>query len=255
VAQALEAAVPALEAPALSLEAAKLIDASAEKIDAELLGIFLEEAEEVLTGVGEHLERVRAQPTDQPALTALRRAFHTLKGSGRMVGLTRVGEAAWAVEQTMNLWLQEERAATPDLLSLVAEAQQYFADNVARLKEGGVASDENALVEFAEQVKRGVPLAAKGAPAEPSAPEVAAAPPAAAGGPSINSGDNAWLLASSALVLMMTIPGLGLFYGGMVRKKNVGDTVMTSFAVRGQDAQIRYLGHVGLGWLGESELD
>jgi Amt family ammonium transporter len=46
-----------------------------------------------------------------------------------------------------------------------------------------------------------------------------------------NSGDTAWMLASVALVLMMTIPGLGLFYGGMVRKKNVGDTVMTSFVV------------------------
>jgi Amt family ammonium transporter len=44
-------------------------------------------------------------------------------------------------------------------------------------------------------------------------------------------GDTAWMLTSVALVLMMTIPGLGLFYGGMVRKKNVGDTVMTSFAV------------------------
>ena len=39
------------------------------------------------------------------------------------------------------------------------------------------------------------------------------------------------MLTSVALVLMMTIPGLGLFYGGMVRKKNVGDTVMTSFAI------------------------
>jgi ammonium transporter, Amt family len=38
-----------------------------------------------------------------------------------------------------------------------------------------------------------------------------------------NSGDTAWMLTSVALVLMMTIPGLGLFYGGMVRKKNVGD--------------------------------
>jgi ammonium transporter, Amt family len=62
-----------------------------------------------------------------------------------------------------------------------------------------------------------------------------AAPPAC--GPKIlenctpNSGDTAWMLTSVALVLMMTIPGLGLFYGGMVRKKNVGDTVMTSFAV------------------------
>src|SRR4029453_17725960 len=46
-----------------------------------------------------------------------------------------------------------------------------------------------------------------------------------------NSGDTAWMLTSVALVLMMTIPGLGLFYGGMVRKKNVGDTVMTRFAI------------------------
>jgi ammonium transporter, Amt family len=46
-----------------------------------------------------------------------------------------------------------------------------------------------------------------------------------------NAGDTAWMLTSVALVLMMTLPGLGLFYGGMVRKKNVGDTVMTSFAI------------------------
>src|ERR1700735_5495323 len=46
-----------------------------------------------------------------------------------------------------------------------------------------------------------------------------------------NSGDTAWMLTSVAIVLMMTIPGLALFYGGMVRKKNVGDTVMTSFAI------------------------
>src|SRR5262252_7811188 len=46
-----------------------------------------------------------------------------------------------------------------------------------------------------------------------------------------NSGDTAWMLTSMAIVLMMTIPGVALFYGGMVRKKNVGDTVMTSFAI------------------------
>ena len=46
-----------------------------------------------------------------------------------------------------------------------------------------------------------------------------------------SGGDTAWMLTSMALVLMMTVPGLGLFYGGMVRKKNVGDTVMTSFAI------------------------
>src|SRR6202453_1115572 len=46
-----------------------------------------------------------------------------------------------------------------------------------------------------------------------------------------SGGDTAWMLTSMALVLTMRIPGLGLFYGGMVRKKNVGDTVMTSFAI------------------------
>ena len=150
--------MPERETPAPSPETAKLIDASAEKIDGELLGVYLEEAEEVLAGIREHLERVRTHPADKPALTTIRRAFHTLKGSGRMVGLARLGEAAWAVEQTMNLWLQDERAATPDLLSLVCVAHDYFADNVARLKEGGVSSDEGALIDLAAQVKRGEPL-------------------------------------------------------------------------------------------------
>src|ERR1700683_2363300 len=71
--------------------------------------------------------------------------------------------------------------------------------------------------------------------AEATATEAAAAPPSCDAKTltncSPNSGDTAWMLTSVAIVLMMTIPGLALFYGGMVRKKNVGDTVMTSFAV------------------------
>src|SRR5712675_2558457 len=47
----------------------------------------------------------------------------------------------------------------------------------------------------------------------------------------ISAGDTAWMLTSTALVLMMTIPGLALFYGGMVRKKNVLATLMQSFAI------------------------
>ena len=53
---------------------------------------------------------------------------------------------------------------------------------------------------------------------------------AAAETPVMNSGDMAWMLTSTVIVLMMTIPGLALFYGGMVRKKNVLATVMQSFA-------------------------
>ena len=72
------------------------------------------------------------------------------------------------------------------------------------------------------------------APTEQAAPAEAAAPSCDAKmqiNCSPNSGDTAWMLTSVALVLMMTIPGLGLFYGGMVRKNNVGDTIMTSFAI------------------------
>src|SRR5713226_4795363 len=81
---------------------------------------------------------------------------------------------------------------------------------------------------------------AEGAAAAPAA-AAEPAPPACAGNadPKLavlenctpSPGDTAWMLTSVALVLMMTLPGLGLFYGGMVRKKNVGDTVMTSFAI------------------------
>jgi len=60
---------------------------------------------------------------------------------------------------------------------------------------------------------------------------LAQAPAAAADAPKLDSGDTAWMLTSVALVLMMTIPGLALFYGGMVRKMNVLATVMQSFMV------------------------
>jgi ammonium transporter, Amt family len=74
-------------------------------------------------------------------------------------------------------------------------------------------------------------LAADYAFAQAAAPAAEAAPAAAAAAPKLDTGDTAWMLTSTALVLMMTIPGLGLFYGGMVRRKNVLATVMQSFAV------------------------
>src|SRR6202000_2329697 len=68
------------------------------------------------------------------------------------------------------------------------------------------------------------PAAAAAAPPAPTSPQLVTAD-------KINSGDTAWMLTSTALVLMMTIPGLALFYGGMVRKKNVLATLMQSFAI------------------------
>ncbi|QYD68749.1 ammonium transporter [Paraburkholderia edwinii] len=74
---------------------------------------------------------------------------------------------------------------------------------------------------------------AASAPADASAAAAPAAPtaPFSVDSSKISSGDTAWMLTSTALVLFMTIPGLALFYGGMVRKKNVLATVMQSFAI------------------------
>ena len=73
------------------------------------------------------------------------------------------------------------------------------------------------------------PPAVAPAPAAPSSPPVAA--PSAAPQAKIDKGDNAWMLTSSALVLMMTVPGLFLFYGGLVRGKNALGTIMHSFII------------------------
>ncbi|WP_151749469.1 ammonium transporter [Acinetobacter seifertii] len=63
-----------------------------------------------------------------------------------------------------------------------------------------------------------------------AAPAAAATPAAPAPTPKLDTGDTSWILVSTALVLLMTIPGLALFYGGMVRKKNVLSTMMFSLS-------------------------
>jgi Amt family ammonium transporter len=72
--------------------------------------------------------------------------------------------------------------------------------------------------------------AAPAAPAGPAAATPAMTQPTVIGADKISAGDTAWMLTSTALVLMMCVPGLALFYGGMVRKKNVLATLMQSFA-------------------------
>ena len=104
----------------------RLANASSEVLDAELLSIFLEEANEVLGTLAETLPIAERDPHDVEALTTIRRSFHTLKGSGRMVGLNELGETAWAVEQVMNHWLQQETDGTPALMQMLEEAQTYL---------------------------------------------------------------------------------------------------------------------------------
>ncbi|MCX7159747.1 MAG: Hpt domain-containing protein, partial [Proteobacteria bacterium] len=143
---------PPIEAP--SADAQRLKGESDETIDHELLGIFLEEAVSVLESIGQSLAVSRAQPSNPGELTTMRRGFHTLKGSGRMVGLLRLGEAAWSVEQVMNLWQQEDRAANESLFELIGFAHGAFSDWVARLQAGQPQPDPQPIVEMAECVKR-----------------------------------------------------------------------------------------------------
>jgi chemosensory pili system protein ChpA (sensor histidine kinase/response regulator) len=155
-----------------SAETLRLAEAPSEEIDAELLAIFLEEAHEVLATIGDTLELSRGQPHNHDYLTIIRRCFHTLKGSGRMVGLSELGAAAWGIEQVMNRWLQLEQDATPALHDLIAQAHALFGAWVQQLAAGGGPHrDASALMAAAELLKSGAAAAPPAAPPEPpSAP-------------------------------------------------------------------------------------
>ncbi|MFP1681815.1 Hpt domain-containing protein [Alloalcanivorax sp. C16-1] len=88
-------------------------------IDDEIIEIFVEEAGEVLEALNQHFPRWAANTGDQTALVEFRRAFHTLKGSGRMVGATTVGELAWAIENMMNRVIDGSVEPDATLIELV----------------------------------------------------------------------------------------------------------------------------------------
>ncbi|MBL8395071.1 MAG: Hpt domain-containing protein [Candidatus Accumulibacter sp.] len=136
--------------PPPSAETLQLSQATAEEVDAELLEIFLEEADEVLASIDQNLRLIEQRPHDIEVLTGLRRSIHTLKGSGRMVGLKDFGEAAWSVEQVLNLWLRQEQAATPSLLDLLGQAYAAFFTWLQQLKTGvGQLPDVTRLITLA----------------------------------------------------------------------------------------------------------
>ncbi|HEY3634483.1 MAG TPA: Hpt domain-containing protein, partial [Caldimonas sp.] len=107
--------------------------------DDEMREIFLEEAREVIETARGANKELHALPDDLGLLTTLRRAFHTLKGSSRMVGLKAFGEAAWACEQVFNTQLAEQRAAEPALLEFATWALGYldaWVDDIAAKRPG-----------------------------------------------------------------------------------------------------------------------
>ncbi|NVM74975.1 chemosensory pili system protein ChpA (sensor histidine kinase/response regulator) [Duganella sp. SG902] len=146
----LEEQVPAPAPVAMPAEAPPA--ASDAAVEAELLEIFISEAREVLAFVGEALPLPRTEEN----LTMLRRSFHTLKGSGRMVGLNQFADAAYAIEKVMNVWLAEQRPATDALYDLLSGAEQEMSAWVAELIANGVsARNGDALVAAAARMQEG----------------------------------------------------------------------------------------------------
>jgi chemosensory pili system protein ChpA (sensor histidine kinase/response regulator) len=138
-------------------------------IEAELLEIFIGEAQEVLAFVAETLPAAHAQPSSPDLLAMLRRSFHTLKGSGRMVGLEQFAGAAAAIERVMNVWLAEARAATPDLLALLGTAHAELSAWVAELAATGASTRSGEpLAAASARVQEGLPFGMESAGPAPA---------------------------------------------------------------------------------------
>jgi chemosensory pili system protein ChpA (sensor histidine kinase/response regulator) len=163
------------EAPVAPIAAP--LPATQDAADQELMAIFVEEADEVLAGIDEQLAALRSARGDAATLTTVRRAFHTLKGSSRMVGLAEFGEGAWAIEQCFNAWLSQERAATDDLIALAAAAQTMMSGWMRRIQaDAAAAIDPQALVAAAQRVRDGQPFAIDAALLQPVSADAAIAP-------------------------------------------------------------------------------
>ena len=93
--------------------------------------MFLEESREVLDEAAIQIKACQTDPDDRNAIRELRRAFHTLKGSSRMVGLNSVGEVAWFSESLFNYVLDTEKPLTPEILEFAGTAIDEFESQLA----------------------------------------------------------------------------------------------------------------------------
>ena len=151
--------------------------------DAEMREIFLEEAREVIDNARAALADLQESPADGNAMTTVRRAFHTLKGSSRMVGLKEFGEAGWACEQLYNARIADAGSADADLRGFTAEVLDHFQQWVEAIEQradghfhhGPVSRSADAL----RLEHRWLPLAASLAAGAAAVPAAVVAPPAA----------------------------------------------------------------------------
>ncbi|MDH6159526.1 MULTISPECIES: Hpt domain-containing protein [unclassified Janthinobacterium] len=152
--------VPLLDQALAPVTSASLDGAPAvTELDAQMLDIFISEAREVLAFVDATLALPREQVASGEHLAMLRRSFHTLKGSSRMIGLLRFAEAAGAIERVMNTWLAEARPVSDDLFTLLNYGWYQLSEWVAELEGGaGREREPGRLLAAAERVREGGPF-------------------------------------------------------------------------------------------------
>jgi len=168
--------------PPAPLPASTAVSATATAEDDEMLEVFFEEAEEVIAGARESLAKLAEDPQHFESISTVRRAFHTLKGSSRMVGLRDFGDAAWACEQLYNARLAEPVIeADPTLRTFSLQALDELERWVKALAARDATGFHSApLVKAANALREGVdpdaePVQAKApAPARPPEPTVEA---------------------------------------------------------------------------------
>jgi chemosensory pili system protein ChpA (sensor histidine kinase/response regulator) len=104
--------------------------------DPEIVEIFIEEAGEVLETIAAHFPQWSAQPDDPEALSTIRRAFHTLKGSGRMVGALAIGELAWSIENMLNRTIDGSLVIDAARVDAAGAAAELLSDMVEAFQHG-----------------------------------------------------------------------------------------------------------------------
>lgn len=138
-----------------------VISPQATNLDPELLELFIEEAKEEVASIKRKLPRWVEEPDDMETLITVRRSFHTLKGSGRMVGAERIGEYCWSVENLLNRLINRTMVRTPPMVDFIVEACGAVPELVEQLEIGTVPSaDINLLIARANAFTEGDPNAA-----------------------------------------------------------------------------------------------
>ena len=118
--------------------------ALAQNADPELVKLFIEEAREELVKIERGFPVWDQNPLEREALVTVRRSFHTLKGSGRMVGARELGELAWAVENLLNRVLDNTLSRSPAILDVLRDAIAALPQMIERLEKGSPAAADVA---------------------------------------------------------------------------------------------------------------